>query len=142
VPTIRLSHHGASVRLLAAPFLCIREGIMRSELSVKRDWQTQIVATRSRFGDVYLLLGIRKSPCRKCHSGIRILTTWRAESGDADHLTWCTTCFNADLTRAEPDEEAAAAWQALQARLVEEPIPHLWSNARSAIADLERRGLV
>jgi hypothetical protein len=105
-------------------------------------WRDRPVATRTLAGAVYVLLDLRKAPCDICRYGERFDTTWGSAAGDANHITWCRSCFNAEFDRAELDERLEPEWRRRVERAVADPTLHCWSGARPAVEDLERRGLV
>jgi hypothetical protein len=113
---------------------------MPHEFPVRSGWQEQVVATRTRLGQVYLLLDVRKTPCPNCGYGVHVETTWGSTTGDANRLTWCSSCFNAHCEGAELSEGQQHLWQSLVQGLPERL--DYWAGARPAIEELERRGLV
>ena len=114
---------------------------MPYEFPVRTGWQECVVATRTRLGHVYVLLGVRKTLCDNCGSGVHVETVWGSTTGDVNRLTWCRSCFNAEFERAEPDADQELLRQSLVEKLTGEEIDY-WPGARPALDDLERRGLI
>lgn len=115
---------------------------MALEMPVRSDWKQQVIATRTARGQVFLLLAVRKTECEICRYGVRFETTWASTTGDVNRLAWCRSCFNADCAAAELDEGLRRHWRGVMLRAALQPPLDYWTGARSAIDDLERRGLV
>lgn len=115
---------------------------MRQELPVRSEWQQHVVATRTRTGHVFVLLGVRKSTCEVCRYGEHFETTWGSTTGEANRITWCRSCFNAECTGAELEDHLQPFWDQRVSDLSGKQSPDYWNGARPAIDDLERRGLI
>ena len=115
---------------------------MARELPVKTEYQQYVVATKTRTGLVYVLLGVRKTTCERCRYGVYVDTLWGSTDGDLNRITWCSSCFNAECDHLDMDEGLYDSWRRLVELVEAEPFPDYWSGARPAIEDLERRGLV
>lgn len=114
---------------------------MAVEIPVRSDWQGSVVAARTSAGQVALLLELRKFACDNCRYGVHFDTVWGSISGEAHRITWCSSCFNADCARVEVAETVREHCAEVVGQVREQP-EALWSGARPAIEDLERRGLV
>lgn len=99
------------------------------------------VVTHNRAG-TQLLLGVRKEECSCCGYGTRIDTLWASAEGEANRISWCQSCFNAECDAVELSERQRRACRALVRKVVLDPPARTWSCARPAIEDLEARGLV
>ena len=105
-------------------------------------WQPDVVTTRTSSGQVYLLLGVRKTTCDNCRYGVHFETTWCSTTGEVNQIQWCSSCFNADCARGEMDEGLRGLWRRQLVQLEVRPREVYWSSARLAVEDLLERGLV
>lgn len=115
---------------------------MGPKIPVRDGWKDHLIATRSSAGQIYLLLSVEKRACENCRSGVQLATLWGSPSGEMQHVIWCTTCFNADVDAADPDEHAYRTWNHLVNRMNGEPNLICWNGAKAAIDEMERQALI
>lgn len=115
---------------------------MPGSLSAEPAWRHELVAIKIPAGQLFLLLALTRSPCDICRYGTRFDTTWASIGRQANRITWCTSCFNAECEPVSFDEALAPSWSDLMERAATSPSIPCWSGARAAVEDLERRGLL
>lgn len=99
------------------------------------------VVTQNRSG-IQVLLGVRKERCECCGYGTRIDTVWATHQGEAQRISWCQSCFNAECAEVDLDSREQRACREMVGSLALRPPARTWPCARPAIEDLEARGLV
>lgn len=115
---------------------------MPGSVSAEPAWLQELVAIKISSAQLYLLVALSKSSCDICRYGQRFDTTWVSLSRQANQITWCTSCFNAESDPVPFDETLTPRWSLLAQRASTASSIQTWSGARAAVEDLERRGLL
>jgi hypothetical protein len=102
-------------------------------------WLRQAVRVRPSAGGCRYLVRVRFEPCTCCSTGTRVVSTWVCELGNAEAVAWCSHCFNATCDPVPADDDLHARLAVARAAADHSV---LWSAARPALEDLERRGLL
>jgi hypothetical protein len=102
-------------------------------------WLRQPVRVRPSSGGCRYLVRVQHEACVYCRTGTRIVSTWVCELGDAEAVAWCGHCFNATCDPVPADDDLRARLAIARGAADQSA---LWSAARPALEDLERRGLL